>query len=178
MVDSCSYNISFRTFFSQLLENLENDHILIGRTVLDHVCMRVETLEKYDSEFKSFSKCAKLLSEERIGGRNIATFLLENPLVFADYTVDVIEIPQPKEDSIYVTGWEHAEFVLKDMTLEEFVAAHPKDTFKTVHMNRSRNPEVSITYDTVRQPLTAHFHMTSLADIIAMEKSGEIALPQ
>jgi predicted metalloenzyme YecM len=87
--------------------------------IIDHVYWRAETLEEYSSlvdalTASAIDKCM-LLSELEIGGCTVATFsLMEGIQVSNDDNciIDVIEVPFPKDGSLYQTSLEHLEYIL------------------------------------------------------------------
>jgi predicted metalloenzyme YecM len=58
-----------------------------------------------------------------ISGRPISTFHLLTPLVYQDREIYLVELPSPKANSPYPTGWEHAEFVI-DTDLDTFIGKY------------------------------------------------------
>ena len=78
----------------------------------DHVCFRCSSIEEYRSTCALISKHGQLLIESMIGGRPIATYLLEIPIRFRDWSIRCVEIPCPKPGRLYASGWEHVEFAI------------------------------------------------------------------
>ncbi|MCB0394452.1 MAG: VOC family protein, partial [Bdellovibrionales bacterium] len=129
---------------------------------LDHICLRVETQKEYD-EFKThFESFAKLLIESKINGRMISTFQLNKPIQFNDWVVDIIELPEPKPNRPYPTGFEHAEFVC-DVTFEELKTLFPDGQFDAD--STQWNKEFSVS----NNEITIKFHHQSLKSVIQVE---------
>lgn len=80
--------------------------------ILDHICYRVGTQDRYRELKKTLLKSNELLTETMINGRPIATFRLAEPLVYKNRRIDLLELPSPKKGSAYSEGYEHIEFAI------------------------------------------------------------------
>lgn len=63
---------------------------------MDHVCYRVETLERYHEMLARAATIATLLDESNINGRPIATFEFHDYLQTKNWRVPYLEVPAPK----------------------------------------------------------------------------------
>jgi|SRR6185369_15655850 len=136
----------------------------------DHICYRVADAHRYENLQSGLKTYGELISEAVIGGRPISTFHLREPYRFQGNNIDCIELPSPKPGSSYPEGWEHAEFVTGE-PLPVFIARHPHVAFKTTHINKAHNPDVSIA---IAQGITAKFHAEPLLEVIRKEKALEL----
>jgi len=130
----------------------------------DHACYRVESMADYEKTKTKFLLISDLLIESEVGGRLISTFKLHTPLVTDEVSVDVIELPQPKENNKYSKGLEHLEFVIAEK-FEDFNKLYPNVEFDWKGTNKPFNPEL-------RLKLGAHsvkFHHQSLEEVIRIE---------
>ncbi len=150
-----------RPFLETIFQRLETDKVAVGDYELDHICYRVETVERYEALKKALASLGKLLVESQIGGRPIATFQLHHPILFQNRQIHVLELPAPKVGSFYKEGFEHVEFVI-DTPFENFIQKHPHLNFKTKGMSKAVNPEISLRYD----DFAVKFHHHSLAYVI------------
>lgn len=98
-------------FLTQLFTTLEPRPGTFDHLVLDHLCYRVATVERYESLRDELRKYNKLLVENPINGRRIATFRLAKPFIFRKRSIWLLELPEPKTGSPYPEGYEHVEFV-------------------------------------------------------------------
>src|SRR4051812_42363350 len=73
-------------------------------SMMDHICYRVETLERYQTLMQALSTEAVLLGEEEVSGRMIATFELNEYIHVGGWTIPYLELPAPKEGSPYREG--------------------------------------------------------------------------
>jgi len=148
-------------FLETIFQSLEANKVDVRNYELDHICYRVETIERYEALKKALSPLGKLLVESQIGGRSIATFQLHKPIVFQNRQIHVLELPAPKTGSFYKEGFEHVEFVI-DTPFENFMQKHSHLSFKTKGMSKAVNPEISLRYD----DFAVKFHHHTLAYVI------------
>ncbi len=130
--------------------------------VCDHICYRVETLERYE-ELKTFLReHSHLANESLVNGRPICIFELPSPLKFAGIQTTCIELPAPKETTFYQEGWEHAEFVTGS-DIKEWIRKFPQLTFDTKAINKPINAEISLT---ISEKYKIKFHEKHILDVI------------
>ena len=155
-------------FLEQLFKALSDDAIDVSVFELDHLCYRVETMERYAELKDKLLDEGSLLGEHQIGGRPIATVRLRNPLIFQNRSIAVIELPAPKPGSSYPEGYEHVEFVV-DLEPMEFAACYPTLDWDLSGAHKSVNADVRRNYD----GCSVKFHRLGLAEVIALEKGEE-----
>ncbi len=153
-------------FLQRLFAALEQDGIAAAPLVLDHVCYRVETAERYAAWRDHLSKNGTLLGEHVIGGRPIATFKLYRPFILQGRAIDVIELPAPKNGSPYAEGYEHAEFVVGEDP-QVFAARYPSLNWDLSGAEKKINADVRLGYG----GFSVKFHERSLEEVIAEENS-------
>jgi predicted metalloenzyme YecM len=164
-------------FVDKLFAEIKKCNIDITAYEMDHVCYRVETAEEYRTHFNYLSTIGELLVEHPIGGRPIATFKLHKGVSLPKHnrTVFLIELPMPKPTTFYNSGWEHAEFVVPDMDLNEFAKQYPDINWNRSGMNKDFNQDICIDLDkSVDNRLTVKFHNLSLETVIEIEKRQEV----
>jgi len=103
---------NYISFLDKVFNLLEKDNIDVSGYQLDHICYRVETVQRYGELKTIFLKSAELLSETIIWWRMISSFKLEQPLMYKEREIFIIEIPAPKEKNKYSEWLEHVEFVI------------------------------------------------------------------
>ena len=158
----------------------------------DHVCYRTETIAQYTSLVKALQSAdsiglVTLLVESMIGGRPIATFKLSKPIDIGSennrHSIDVIEIPSPKEGSPYTAGLEHIEFVVGDgshksplndevhaRVLDEWMKMHQNISWNTKARNKECNPDVSLKIELCDYgKVSVKFHLMPLEEVIKIE---------
>ena len=160
-------------FLGRLLSTLAARGVDVSIYEMDHVCYRVETLERYQALAHAWRLYFPDVHESLVNGRPISVFTLEQPLIRAGRPIKMIELPAPKEGSAFAEGWEHAEFVI-DEPLEAFRARHPQLDFDTKSMGKELNPELGLK---LGPGLQAKFHNQSLAEVIRLERELGLALP-
>jgi len=148
-------------FLDKLFRNLEKDGVNVSDLLLDHICYRVETVEAYDTMKAFLAKNGEELTESIIGGRPIVTFLLNDPIVYKNRTINCLELPAPKNGSFYKEGYEHVEFVIKE-SFSEIIDRYPNVQFDTKGMQKPINPDIRIAYT----DCSVKFHHQTLEYVI------------
>jgi predicted metalloenzyme YecM len=152
---------ALQQFLDRLFLHLDEVGIAVSAFELDHICYRVETMERYKELKTELQKRGTLLTESQIGGRPISSYKLHKPIQYLGRNIAVIELPAPKPGSHYPEGWEHVEFVL-GYHPAKFLEQYPNLKFKTKALSKSINPDVSLQFD----GFAVKFHEHSLAYVI------------
>jgi len=180
-------------FVASIVTKLQSEHgIDVSNFQADHVCYRTDSIEQYNElvEALQSSEDYSLLIESPIGGRMIATFKLTTPIKITSLdgslrTIDVVEIPSPKEESVYRAGLEHVEFVLGDQgddisplndnihqaVLTTHMTKYPDVKWNTKALTKVCNPDISIKLG----EWSVKFHLMPLECVIRRtedEKNG------
>ncbi len=132
--------------------------------MMDHICYRVETDERYDEMKRKLGEAAHLLGETEVSGRLIATFECDEPLRAGGWQIPCIELPQPKEGAPYPEGLEHVELVTV-RSLEQFEALHPDLPFDHKGMGKTINPELGLKH----AGISVKFHEQPLGAVVRIE---------
>eukprot|EP00762_Andalucia_godoyi_P000978 ANDGO_03837.mRNA.1 hypothetical protein SAMD00019534_010850 len=168
------------SFLQTLLAVMKREHIQVEGLVCDHLCYRVSSESEYQqlkTELENGKDVysAELLAETLINGRPIATYAFRNaPLAAVDfdghtYAPWLLELPCPKPGSTYVSGFEHAEFVLapKYTSIQQFLEAHPAAIqWDLAAMKKTINADARFV---VNKNMSAKFHMQPLDKVIEFE---------
>jgi predicted adenylyl cyclase CyaB len=154
-------------FLTSLFFNLESTSVNVEKMELDHLCYRVSSEKDYAEYKQLFSQIGELLIESQVGGRPIATYKLNHPITWNNNRIQVIELPSPKISNKYSTGFEHAEFVMKD-SFDEFMKCHPSLVFDLTAMAKDINPDIRLGF---KSGESVKFHHQTLAQVIEYEKS-------
>lgn len=132
--------------------------------MMDHICYRVETLERYDEMKRKLGEVARLLGESEVSGRMIATYECDQPLEVGGWRIPCIELPQPKESSPYPEGLEHVELVTVS-GLDLFEATHSDLPFDHAGMSKKINPELGLKH----AGISVKFHEQPLGAVVRIE---------
>jgi predicted metalloenzyme YecM len=160
----------------------------------DHVCYRTETIAQYTAlvgalQSVEASDSFTLLVESVIGGRQIATFKLARPIEIGlgncrHSSIDVVEIPSPKEGSPYDKGLEHIEFVIGDAgthkspmndevhatALDAWMRKYPSISWNTKALHKQCNPDLSLKLELPDYGrVSVKFHLIPLETVIKFE---------
>jgi len=156
-----------KPFLDQIFLQLKMKNIFVLGFECDHICYRVETVERYKEIKNQLSTIGDLLTENDINGRLISVFKLQKPVRYDTRDIYLIELPAPKKGSFYAEGWEHAEFVV-DMDLADFVASYPFVDFDEKGMSKTINRDARVQLG----KWNVKFHEQSLEEVIEEEKNA------
>lgn len=162
-------------FVSRLASELEGLGIDLSPESVDHLCYRVETIERYEEVFRNWSRVASCIAESSVNGRPIATFRLHEPIEAVVPSaknwerevrlhVPLLELPAPKPSKAYKEGWEHIEVVTGE-PLAELVRRKGDLQWNVSNIDHGVNPDVSVTL----KAGTIKFHPTSLESVVQHE---------
>jgi predicted adenylyl cyclase CyaB len=154
------------TFLENLFSNVKMSGLNLDKLFLDHLCYRVSSNLEYKKVKAELQKIGELLIAAEVGGREISTFKLINPISFNGRDVDIIELPSVKAGSCYATGLEHAEFVT-DKSFDDLISEYPGVTFDVSAVNKKHNAELRVKFN---ENLSLKFHHLSLEEVIKKEK--------
>jgi hypothetical protein len=135
----------------------------------DHICYRIESLARYNHLKEIFQKHGFLRNESLVNGRNICIFQMPSPISYYGLSTECVELPEPKLNSPYKEGWEHAEIVTRK-PLIDFIKTFPDLTFETQSLHKKINPEITIK---ISEATKIKFHEQSILDVISLENSAK-----
>lgn len=149
-------------FLEKLFDQISKYSISVDDLELDHICYRVETLERYEEMKSLVPSFGRIGSAATIGGREILTIFLYIPVFFRGRAIHTLELPAPKIDSHYYEGYEHAEFVIQE-SFDDFRARYPHIDFDTRGVSRLNNPDILLR---LGEGMTVKFHYHSLEYVV------------
>jgi len=160
-------------FIENIFEKIKEKWIDVSEFELDHICYRVETLEKYIELKKNLLGIWKLLIENIIWWREISTFKLNEPIVYKNRKIFIIELPSPKKGSKYDEWYEHIEFVINE-GFNDFMNKYNKIEFKKKALNKTRNPDIQVKFN---NNISVKFHHNSLENVIKWDLEKDKICP-
>lgn len=116
-----------------------------------------------------FAELGDLLIESPVNGRLISTFKLKEPIVFHQWTIELVELPAPKPGKQTVEGFEHIEVVV-DTSFESLKEKFGHCRFDEGGLKKSFNQELEIDFG----DKAIKFHHLSLESVIELEKNKNI----
>jgi uncharacterized protein len=159
----------YESFIRRLSEGLEARGIARDElSMMDHICYRVESQQRYDELLQVLQSEAWPLGESEVSGRMIATFEFNDYLRVDSWTVPYLELPAPKDGSPYSEGLEHAELVVVG-SLERFLARHNDLPFSSKGMTKQINPEAGLK----EGDFSVKFHEQQLGAVVRIEQEWE-----
>lgn len=154
-------------FLEELFSRIEDIELNVDNYLLDHICYRVETTDLYQQKKKELIAHGELLAESNVNGRPISTFKLKQPIQYKKRTIDLIELPAPKQGHNYKNGLEHAEFVTKE-PLQKIVDRYPQYAFEVFGIHKKINADITLKLGNY----CIRFHNQRLDEVIRMEKNS------
>jgi len=153
------------SFLKNLIEDLNMNGFDTDDLQCDHLCFRVDSLQKYNQYKLNLLSWGQLLTESVVNGRPISTFQLSMPFKYRNHSISIVELPAPKSGIFYETGFEHAEFIV-DEDLESFAKKYSYigfDGFQKKMINSELHLQLASGL--------VKFHRISLERVIEIEKS-------
>jgi uncharacterized protein len=166
-----NFETSAQLFLSQMVSDLETVGMAELAPQIDHFCLRVATVARYE-EWKTYlEEMGVLLAETEVNGRPIATYKLHKSLLgkgnlVANTAVAVIELPSPKSNVDYPEGFEHVEIVVP--SLEELASTFANQ-FETSFVKSSASAKPIKELKLKLKSGLVKFHERSLEEIIDQE---------
>lgn len=157
---------NINSFLDNIFQGLEKLNIDVSNRQLDHLCYRVATIEEYNTKKDQLLDLGLLLTEADVNGRPIATFKLNEPIIYNSRKIELLELPAPKKNANYQSGLEHVEFVIEE-GLDYWIEKYPDIHFETSGIAKNLNPEIKVS---LSENTSVKFHPLSLDKVIEIEK--------
>ena len=154
-------------FLDQLFRLIDRFEIDYSSYTIDHICFRTASVDEYQRLKESLSAVHELLIESPVGGWRIATYRLAQPIKYKEWSIPLLELPEPKAGSQYQSGFEHIEFVI-EKSFEELSSQYSSLTFDYKGTHKRINPELRLKLD---QNYCIKFHHLPLDKVIEIEKA-------
>lgn len=168
-LNSTQFRNEATDFLNKVFKELGNVELDIQNWPVDHLCYRVSSVTSYEDRKKDFSLFSTLLVESEVNGRLISTFKLNDPIVYKNRVISLVELPSPKRGSSYEDGFEHIE-VITPMGFKSLMSKFKDIDFDLSSLNKDLNPEVKVKFDSCQ----VKFHHCSLESIINLESNKEV----
>lgn len=158
-------------FLEDLFSKLSDIDLDVENFELDHICYRVQSMEEYNIKKSELAPFGELLVESMVNGRLISTFKLQDPIVYKNRKIYLIELPSPKPAHSYKSGLEHVEFVTKQ-PLQKIVERYPQYSFEVFGIHKKVNADITLKLG----DYCIRFHNQSLEEVIKKEIQEELRL--
>lgn len=152
-------------FLDDLFSKLDDIGLEVDRYELDHLCYRVQTVDEYKIKKEELMPFGQLLVESMVNGRLISIFKLNEPIIYKNRKIYLLELPSPKAKHSYKSGLEHVEFVTK-LPLQKIVERYPQYSFEVFGIHKKINADITLKLG----DYCIRFHNQSLEDVIKEEK--------
>jgi len=154
------FKSSLIDFLDQLDGKLQSTDIDVSNFLLDHVCWRCATLEEYTFMSNFLENNGTLFHKSHHNGREVSLFNLQSPITHKGRSIDQVELPAPKSNKNYPSGFEHAEFVVAEnlhLWQQQYTV-----NWDLKNINKDINPDVRISFGDI----CAKFHPYSLSYVV------------
>lgn len=138
--------LDYQIFLDKVFVKLNKLGVDVSGLELDHLGYKVATNEEYDQTKAEFLKLGDCVGEPILNDRRIGHFKLFIPLEYGEYHIPALELIAPMQSEQCATGFEHAEFVLKE-SYQSFMAKHPKLNWDLSAVNRSEFSMIKLRLD-------------------------------
>ncbi len=155
----------YNAFLKQIVSEIEDAGFdLDDFSQMDHMCYRVSSTEDYAAKKAELATVGKLIGENQVNGRPIATFRLAEPVRYDRWRIDALELPAPKPNTPTKEGLEHVELVLFD-DKDDFLKKYADKGFDLKAADRGINPEIGYKLPSY----TVKFHLLALPTVVYLE---------
>lgn len=150
---------------------------------IDHIALRVNSIEKAQEWLAHLQKCGQILSCNEVNERPIYLIELNAPLILCHQAVSVIELPYPKRKIYPMEGWEHIEIVspfllnesiiewrnrlIRQLKLNQCVGLNIKISEPKVEGEQLPNPSIAVSlFDAQRCVCCVKLHPFDIKTVI------------
>jgi len=134
---------NYETFLQNWLQEIKDLGLDVSSFKLDHLGYSVSSKDEYDKTKVELLKLGELIREPLISNRRVGVFKLSSPLQFEDYSIDAIELIEPKNGEKIFDGFEHAEFTI-NIPFENLTQQYPNLNWDESNINRSDFPRLKL----------------------------------
>lgn len=155
----------YKAFLDKVFQRVEEIGIDVHSFYIDHLCYRVETIEKYEELKNSLLGLGSQISENIINGRPISIFKLNQPIIYKNLVIPCVELPAPKPTIHYKEGLEHVEFVV-DQSIDNFMKLYSGVEFILRDLNLPNNSTIVLEFE----DCAIKFHEKGIEEVVEQEK--------
>ena len=130
-------------FLDELLKQIEDVGIDVVNLKIDHIAFSASSSQEYDELLPKYLEEGVLVKEAIISDRRVAIIKLNSPVKYKHYTFNVIELIEPISGEKAISGWEHAEFLVKNY--DEILIKYPNLSWNTSHKDRENFSRIKLT---------------------------------
>lgn len=157
--------LDYQNFLDEFFKQID----LVGLDViglpLDHVAYQARTSDEYDQLKLDFRKISEGVHEAIIGNRRVGVFKLYQPFIYKNYTIEGLELLEPKQGQVCESGFQHAEFIA-NKPFEKYMEQYPNLNWDTSSMNRSEFSHLKFHF---KNGLTLKFLKKPILELVATQ---------
>lgn len=132
-------------FLDSFFEEIQKVGLDIEGLDLDHIAYQASSSAEYDALKPELIKLGQEVSEQVIRGRRVAVYRLFEPLNYKHYRILAMELIEPKPDQNYESGFQHAEFVVRD-SFETYLEKYPDIDWDTSSLTNDEFAHLKINF--------------------------------
>ncbi|WP_439287279.1 VOC family protein [Lonepinella sp. BR2357] len=173
----------FEHFQQQIHQLAQAMQLDLAKYEIDHVAIRVNSEDNARNWLALLTKCGTILSDNIVNGRRIYLIQLDAPLHILGQSVDIVELPFPKNTCYPLESWEHIEIVMpfnegesisqwlcrleEKFLWNQLTTLHVKVSEPKVEGEQLPNPSIAVSFADKREnPVCIKVHPYNIKTII------------
>lgn len=157
---------NWNNFLDTVFKDIASYKIDVSQYELDHIAYRSITDSSFNEVGKKLEMIAKRINRNTIRNRFIDIYKFDIPLFYNGRTIKFIEHTAPAEGDIFKEGLEHVEFIINNISLEDFVKKHKDLNWNLNSINREIGAEIGLLFE---NNANIKFKTMSMPEIIRLE---------
>lgn len=154
---------TYPQFLEKLLSSLIDKKVDVTNMEMDHIGYQTSSSEEYERLLPEFTKLGPQVREALVNGRRVAIYKLNDKLKYKNFVISAVELVEPTSGQSGTSGWEHAEFVIKD-SFDDFLKKYPNVDGNTSAISQDTFPMIKLK---IGNGLQAKFHLKPVLEIIS-----------
>ena len=135
-----------KKFLDTFFEEIDKAGIDVSGLTLDHIAHQASSPDDYEKVREEFNKLGEMVSEEVVGGRRVCVFDLYTPLRYKEYSIQALELVEPKPDQNFESAFQHAELIYEG-SFEDLINKYPDINWDTTSMNREEFAHLKVNFE-------------------------------
>lgn len=134
---------NYKIFLKFWLQEIKDLGLNISSFKLDHLGYSVSSKKEYEKTKTKFLKFGELIREPLGSNRHVGVFKFFIPLQYENYSIQAVELIEPKNSEESFSGFEHAEFTIS-ISFEDLIKKYPHLNWDTTNINRPDFPRLKL----------------------------------
>lgn len=160
---------TYSQFLDRFFKALEEKGVDVLSLNLDHLAFRTQDLKLFEDLKKEASSLGERVHENYLSGNQVLIFKLSQPWQYKERKIGALELIGPNEKINYPTGFEHAEFTIKE-DFKEFAGKYPNLNWDMSSCERKDFPMIKLPLAEFMQVKFNHVPVLEMARRLGEEK--------